>query len=70
MFPAGSGRRTCILDKLVEVGQVIDRVILSQVDRQVSQCVEDRHVELVVLFWTEGPRPKFGNQGRAVAIGG
>lgn len=42
-----------ILNKFVQVCQVIDGMGLLQVNGQVPQCVEDGHVKLVILLRTE-----------------
>jgi hypothetical protein len=44
--------RTGILNELVKVREMVDRVVFAEIDRQVSQSVEYGHVELIVLFWT------------------
>jgi hypothetical protein len=51
-----------ILDELIEVGQVVDRVVLAQVDGKVAQGIEDGHVELIVLLGAEAARPQLRNE--------
>ena len=56
---------TGILDKLVEVGKVVDGVVLAQVDGQMAQGIEDGHVQLIVLFGTEAASAQLRNESRA-----
>jgi hypothetical protein len=42
-----------ILNKLVEVGEVVGRMGFAQVDGKMAQGIEDGHVQLVVLFGAE-----------------
>jgi hypothetical protein len=58
----------CILDELVKVGQVVDRVVFAKMNRQVSQGVEHRHVQLVVLLGSKTACAKLRNQSRATRV--
>ena len=55
-----------ILDEFVEVGEVVDGVVLAQVDGEMAQGIEDGHVQLVVLLGAEAAGAQFGHEGRAI----
>jgi len=57
-----------ILHEFIEVGQVVDGVGVSQVLGQVSQGIEDGHVEFIVLLGTQGRCPELRDQGRAMVL--
>jgi len=51
-----------ILDQLVQVGEVVDGVILAKVDGEVPQGIKDGHIELVVLLGAEAAGPQLRNE--------
>jgi hypothetical protein len=54
-----------ILDELVQVGEVVHGVVLLEVDREITEGIEDGHVELVVLLRAEAACPELRDEGRA-----
>jgi hypothetical protein len=57
-----------ILDELVQVGEVVHGVVLTEVDGKVAQGIEDGHVELVVLLRAEAACPQLRNKRRAAQL--
>lgn len=54
-----------ILDKLVQVGEVVYGVVFAEVDGEVAQSVEDGHVKLVVLLGAQAGGSQLGDEGGA-----
>jgi hypothetical protein len=54
-----------ILNELVEVGEVVDGVVLAEVDGEMAERIEDGHVQLVVLLGAEAASPQLRNESRA-----
>jgi hypothetical protein len=57
-----------ILDELVQVGKVVDGVVLAQVHGEMAQGVEDGHVQLVVLLGAEAAGAELRDERRAVPL--
>jgi hypothetical protein len=49
---------SCILDELVQVGEVVHGVVVTEVDGEMAEGIEDGHVELVVLLGPQAARPQ------------
>jgi hypothetical protein len=48
----------CILDELVQVGEVVHGVVVTEVDGEMAEGIEDCHVELVVLLGPQTACPQ------------
>jgi hypothetical protein len=51
---------SCILDELVQIGEVVHGVVVTEVDGEMAEGIKDSHVQLIILFGPKTAGPQLG----------
>jgi hypothetical protein len=51
---------SCILDELVQIGEVVYGVVVTEVDGEMAEGIKDGHVQLIILFGPKTAGPQLG----------